>query len=80
MNTAIIIAGILLAIALVYYILPRVVPDYSLEKGVKWAMFMGILGYLAFDFFMKEKYVYVGFFVGGMVFYTYLSWIARRKE
>jgi hypothetical protein len=36
--------------------------------------------YLSVDFYKQEKYGYIAFFVVGAVVFTYLTWIARKKE
>ncbi len=72
----IIAAGILL----VYIVFPRLFKNYQAEKGVKLMILYFILGYLSYDFYLKEKYLYVGFFVVGAALYTYLTIIAKKKS
>jgi hypothetical protein len=79
-NWVIIIALIGLALLLVYVILPKLIKDYSSEKGIKLALVLGMMGYLSYDFYTKEKYGYIAFFVVGAIVYTYLIVIAKKKN
>ncbi|MDZ4668684.1 MAG: hypothetical protein SGJ00_12495 [bacterium] len=79
LNWLVIIGLIAFALLLVYVILPRVVKNYSSEKGIKLALVLGMMGFLSYDFYMKEKYAYIAFFAVGAAVYTYLIVIAKKK-
>jgi hypothetical protein len=70
---------ITLALALVYLVLPRLFKNYSTEKGFKLALFYGMMAYLSYDYYQKEKYYYIIFFAVGAIIFTYLIWIAKKK-
>ncbi|OYU95811.1 MAG: hypothetical protein CFE21_11785 [Bacteroidetes bacterium B1(2017)] len=78
-NVWIAAALILVAILMVYVILPKVLKNYSLEKAVKLVLVYAMMGYLSYDFYLKEKYYYIIFFAIGAGLYTYLIAIAKRK-
>jgi hypothetical protein len=67
------------ALLLVYVILPKLVKNYSSEKGIKLALIYGMMGYLSYDFYRQEKYGYIAFFAIGAALYTYLTFIAKKK-
>ncbi|MCG9880880.1 MAG: hypothetical protein MH472_09815 [Bacteroidia bacterium] len=69
-----------LAIALVYFILPKLFKNYSLEKGIKLVLLYAVMIYLSVDFYKQEKYGYIVFFAVGAIMFTYLSFIAKKKE
>lgn len=79
LNWPIVLSLIALAAALVYYILPKLMRDYTIEKGVKLVLIYGVLGYMAYEFLKKGNYIFVGIFILGAVMYTYLILIAKRK-
>ena len=66
--------------ALVYGILPRMFKNYSTEKAIKLVLLYGIMIYLSVDFYKQEKYAYIAFFAVGALVFTYLTWIARKKD
>ncbi len=70
-----IVAGILL----VYLVLPKLFKNYQTEKGIKLLIFYAMMGYLSYDFYLKEKYLYILFFAIGAAVFTYLVVIAKRK-
>jgi len=78
-NILIILGLIALALIVVYLVLPRLFKNYSTEKGIKLALFYGMMLYLSYDFYLKEKYYYIAFFVAGAGVFTYLTAIAKRK-
>ncbi|MBC7382995.1 MAG: hypothetical protein H7296_08365 [Bacteroidia bacterium] len=79
-NTFFWIAGLIgLGLLMVYVILPRISKNYNTEKGIKLLIFYGMMGYLSYDFFIKEKYMYMLFFVLGSAAFTYLVYTAKRK-
>jgi hypothetical protein len=78
-NWVIILGLIAFALLLVYVILPKVVKNYSSEKGIKLALIYGMMGYLSYDFYKQEKYGYIAFFIVGAAVYTYLTIIAKKK-
>jgi hypothetical protein len=71
---------IAIGFALIYGILPKLFKNYSTEKAIKLLILYGIMIYLSVDFYKQEKYGYIAFFVVGAVVFTYLTWIARKKE
>ena len=75
----VIIGLILFALLLIYVILPKTIKNYSAEKTFKLFLFYGMMGYLSYDFYLKEKYGYIPFFVVGAAVFTYLVVIAKRK-
>jgi hypothetical protein len=71
---------IAIGFAMVYGILPRIFKNYSYEKGFKLVILYGIMGYLSIDFYKQEKYGYIVFFAVGAILFTYLTYIAKKKE
>ncbi len=78
-NWILILALLALAFLLVYYILPKIIKNYSSEKGIKLVLFIGIMTYLGIDFFKQEKFLHVAFFAAGGILFTYLTIIAKKK-
>lgn len=74
----------LLLIALVVFVIYKVVPrfskNYAQEKLVKLLIFLVIAVYLAIDFYLKGKYIYLLVLaLGGFGFISLLI-AAKRKE
>ncbi len=68
-------------ILVVYVVLPRVFKqNYSAEKIIKVLAANTALGYLAYDNFLKEKYLFAGIMVLGAALFTYMIMIAKRKS
>lgn len=68
------------SILLMYKIIPSLFKNYNSEKLIKLILLYGIMGYLSVDFYKQEKYGYIVFFVIGAILFTYLSFIAKKKE
>lgn len=72
------IGGIVLVI---YVVLPKLFKNnYNKEKILKMVLACAALGYLAYDNFLKEKYLFAGIMVLGAVLFTYLLGISKRKS
>ncbi len=79
-NNWILILSLLgLSLLMIYVVLPKLFKNYSTEKGLKLALFLGMMLYLSVDFYKQEKYGYIAFFVVGAIVFTYLTLIAKRK-
>ncbi len=80
-NWIYLLAAIGAIVLLVYIVLPRLFKNnYQKEKILKMVLAWAALGYLAFDNFQKEKYLFAGIMVLGAVLFTYLVGIAKRKS
>lgn len=80
MNNLYILGLIAFALVLVYFILPKLFKNYEIEKGIKLLLIYIMMGYLSYDFFLKEKFIYIPFFVIGAITYTYMVVIAKKKQ
>lgn len=79
-NNWIIILSLLgLSLLMIYVVLPKLFKNYSTEKGLKLALFLGMMLYLSIDFYKQEKYGYIAFFAVGSIIFSYLTLIAKRK-
>lgn len=78
-KTALLIGLVLFVIALNYIVFPRFIKKYSVEKGIKLAILIPLLGYVAYDFATKEKYLISGFLVMGAVVFSSMVLNAKRK-
>ncbi len=78
-NYVYIIGMIALSLLMVYFVLPRFFKNYQTEKGIKLLLCYGMMAYLSYDFYLKEKYLYIPFFIVGAIVFTYLIVIAKRK-
>lgn len=79
-NNWILILSLLgLSLLMIYVVLPKLFKNYSTEKGLKLALFLGMMLYLSIDFYKQEKYGYIVFFAVGAIIFSYLTLIAKRK-
>ncbi len=75
----ILIGAILVAIIFYYVILPKLNLSKQSGKIVRAALFFVMMGYLAYDFYLKEKYGYIAVLVAGSIAFV-LMLNAKKKE
>jgi hypothetical protein len=79
-SKAILLAGSVLVIVLFFYVvLPKLNLKHQSNIIFKGLLFFGMMGYLAFDFYIKEKYCYILVLAGGSVAFLMLLF-ARKSE
>ncbi len=78
-NWILILSLLGLSLLMIYVVLPKLFKNYSTEKGLKLALFLGMMLYLSIDFYKQEKYGYIVFFAVGAIIFSYLTLIAKRK-
>ncbi len=75
------LAAIGAIVLFVYVLLPKLFKDnYNQEKIIKLVLAAAALGYLAFDNFLKEKYLFAGIMVLGAVLFSYIIIVSKRKS
>lgn len=75
------LAAIGAIVLIVYVLLPKLFKhNYNQEKIIKIVLAVAALGYLAYDNFLKEKYLFAGIMVLGAVLFSYLISISKRKS
>ena len=79
-SKAILLAGSVLVIVLFFYVVfPKLNLKHQSNIIFKGLLFFGMMGYLAFDFYIKEKYWYILVLAGGSVAFLMLLF-ARKSE
>lgn len=75
----VLIGAVVLVIVFFYVILPKL--NLSLQSGkiVRALLFFGMMGYLAYDFYLKEKYGFIAVLAAGSVAFVMLL-NAKKKE
>ncbi|MCA0426339.1 MAG: hypothetical protein LCH37_02800 [Bacteroidetes bacterium] len=75
-----ILAAIAALVFVMYKLVPRLSKSYSQEKLIKLLLFLVAAGYLAIDFYLKEKYMYL--FILGLGSFGFISLLkaAKRKD
>lgn len=54
--------------------------ESKMAKFIKLILANGALGYLAWDHWVKGKAVMAGILLFGMLVFSYIIWIAKKKE
>lgn len=79
-SKAILLAGAVLVIVLFFYVvLPMLNLKHKTNIIFKGFLFFGMMAYLSYDFYMKEKYWYILVLAGGSVAFVMLLF-ARKKD
>ena len=79
-SKAILLAGSVLVIVLFFYVvLPKLNLKHQSNIIFKGLLFFGMMGYLAFDFYIKEKYWYILVLAGGSVAFLMLLFARKSK-
>ncbi|MES2778727.1 MAG: hypothetical protein V4651_02415 [Bacteroidota bacterium] len=80
-NNILLLAGAILIGVLFYYlILPRLNQKKRLNTIIKAVLFFGMMGYLAYDFYLKEKYWFILVLAGGSVAFLVLLFTRKNEE
>ncbi len=78
-QAAILIGAVIIIILFFYVILPKLNLTHQSGKIVRALLFFGMMGYLAYDFYLKEKYGYIAVLVAGSLAFVMLL-NAKKKE
>lgn len=82
MNTPklVLLVGTVAAVVLFFYvILPKLNLSHKSGMIFRALLFFSLIGYLAYDFFLKEKYGYILVLIGGSVAFVLLM-RAKKSE
>jgi hypothetical protein len=80
-SKAILLAGSVLVIVLFFYVvLPKLNLKHQSNIIFKGLLFFGMMGYLAYDFYMKEKYWYILVLAVGSVAFLMLLFARKSEE
>ncbi|MES2560916.1 MAG: hypothetical protein V4590_14315 [Bacteroidota bacterium] len=77
-NLLLLAGAILVGMIFYYLILPRLNQQKRLNRIIKTILFLGIIGYLSYDFYLKEKYGYLLVLAGGSI--AFLVFLFSRKS
>jgi hypothetical protein len=75
----ILVGAVVFVILFFYVILPKLNLTHQSGKIVRAVLFFGMMGYLAYDFYLKEKYGYIAVLAAGSVAFVMLL-NAKKKE
>lgn len=79
-SKAILLAGAVLFVVLFFYVvLPMLNLKHKTNIIFKGFLFFGMMAYLCYDFYLKEKYWYILVLAGGSVAFVMLL-LAKKKE
>lgn len=80
-SKAILLAGAVLVIVLFFYVmLPKLNLKHKSNIIFKGFLFFGMMGYLAYDFYQKEKYWYILVLAGGSIAFVMLLFAKKSED
>jgi hypothetical protein len=74
------LAAIACFVFIFYVLLPKLNLDIQTGKWIRAVLFFAIMGYLAYDFYTKEKYMYIAFLVAGSIAFVLLLKAKKSTE
>lgn len=79
-NVLLLAGAILVGILFYYLILPKLNQSKQLNTIIKAVLFFGMMGYLAYDFYLKEKYWFILVLAGGSVAFMMFLFARKNEE